>query len=133
MRPMIAVLLTMGLALVAFGQGAVVSVAPKNKEVRLGDLVYVNVDQDALKRVAIAKDVTLVINGQNSFLKPISDATTEFQFRLERIEENSGLWSRILEAPFRNKHATIYLSVAFDGKPISAPGNVGRDSSRQNA
>ena len=98
------------------------------KITRLGDVVVVRVEHDdVFRKAAGTKPITLFINGQDTSLRPIDQATSDFVFRLERDEANKDLWARLLEAPFTQPVSKIHLSVGFEGgNPLPARDNAGR-------
>ena len=98
------------------------------KIARLGDVVVVRVaHDDVFRKDAGTKAITLFVNGQDTSLRPIDQATSDFVFRLERTDTNKDLWSRLLEAPFLQPVSTIHVSVGYDGgTPLPARGDAGR-------
>jgi hypothetical protein len=98
------------------------------KIARLGDVVVVRVEHDdVFRKAAGTKAITLFINGQDTSLRPIDQATSDFVFRLERDEANKDLWARLLEAPFTQPVSKVHLSVGFEGgNPLPARDNAGR-------
>ena len=93
-----------------------------HKTVRLGDTVVVRIaHDDVFRKDAGTKPITLFLNGQDTTLPPIDEATGDFVFRLERNDANKELWSRLLEAPFTQPIAKIHVSAGFEGStPLPA-------------
>ena len=98
-----------------------------HKTTRLGDVVVVRVDHDdVFRKAAGTKAITLFLNGQDTLLPPIDQATSDYFFRLERNDANKDLWSRLLEAPFTQPVSKIHLSVGFEGGgPLPTRGGAG--------
>jgi hypothetical protein len=91
------------------------------REVQLGDLVTVTVNDDGFKALAEKQVITLFINGQNAHLAPIDKATPNYVFRLDRNDKNKELLQRILEAPFEESSAAINLGVGFQEGNAATP------------
>lgn len=106
-------------------QGKWVEVDQKTS--RLGDVVVVRISQqDVFRKAAGTKAITLFLNGQDTSLRPIDQATSDFFFRLERTDTNKDLWSRLLEAPFTQPISKIHLSVGYEGStPLLARNDAG--------
>ncbi len=98
-----------------------------HKTVRLGDVVVVRIaHDDVFRKAAGTKAITLFVNGQDTVLRPIDQATSDFVFRLERNDTNTDLWSRLLEAPFTQPISKIHVSAGFDGSsPLPARDDAG--------
>ena len=98
-----------------------------HKTARLGDVVVVRINHDeAFRKEAGTKAMTLFLNGQDTSLRPIDQATSDFVFRLERNDANKDLWARLLEAPFTQPIAKMHLSVGYEGSsPLPERGDAG--------
>ncbi len=98
------------------------------KTARLGDVVVVRVaHDDVFRKAAGTKPITLFLNGQDTSLRPIDQATSDFVFRLERTDTNQDLWTRLLEAPFTEPVSKIHLSVGYEGgNPLPSRDDAGR-------